>query len=502
MQALSVYDGYQMGSSFDGARVALGLLTALSIFLLGAPRAGATIATKVATFPGFGQVVVPAASSAGTLTLAQTSGPQSSYLYPNELFALTPSAAPVSLTGPGYVAKTALSSNGRYAAWVVGPCSSSGFAPTRADRVYVLDAASGTTPHELTLPSRYAAAGFGALSISASGSITALVSTYNYNILCAGRQRSPRDTEAVLTAAPGAARLTVLASVPTYIGMASVTSPDSNTYALCSAIGPDSRTAELISVSVGDQPRLRRVSMRRSQRDTSGVACGAANSGAAAMMFEPSNTSYDRLITLGDGVVHSVRLPAKAPWYGPILSPSGREALVWPTEGEAGVVNLASGRFTDIPLATSLRRLKADPFAHQAGQGLDWVDAHTIIGATDASNGCKGVYLFTLDPTTRRWSTLRRVSQCDNGSQYCPLPSGRILVAELLPQPNAANIDKFYLFNAAGAGFESIQTGRLGIIHDVSCDPGDGQVYLSVGTSPAALYSVAASAIDGSPWTP
>jgi hypothetical protein len=79
------------------------------------------------------------------------------------------------------------------------------------------------------------------------------------------------------------------------------------------------------------------------------------------------------------------------------------------------------------------------------------------------------------------------------------LPSGRILFGAHADQREAAQ--QLFLTDERRTRVSRIDTSALGTVTSVSCEAAGSADAVAVATSSGALYAIAASSIDGSPFT-
>jgi hypothetical protein len=486
-------------------------LTAIGIVLLVGsmaapvtPDADATTISPVGTFPGAQSVsAAPNSGVAGTVLVAA----QTTLSDPGSLLVLSPGAPPFRVAGHRW-AGGAVSANGRYAVWAKGSCHSLSFGR--------LDLGSASrSPQPLGVPRRFQRATVEGINVSSSGRVTALVSTYD-SLRCGGGSGSstpPGTVEAVLSAASGARSLSVVADAPQAVAAANPAgvedvgafsvSPDASTFVLCSYLHSGARSAVLVDLRNDQRLLVRRATAKASSR-IGQVECAAGNSGAAMMLANVRGLAY--LVSIQAASPRAAMHRVEGLIYL-TMSPAGNQAFANDDSGNPVIVDLRSGRVTPITAPAGWHQCcnvqgAEGGFEYDqelgsfSGVGVfGWATPEQIIANPNR-------HLLILNARTHRWSKPgARVGPSGIGfTVFCPLPSGRILIAN---GTSGADIDSYrlYLSNRTGARVDAVSTGQVGAIHDISCAPGGNTVFVSVGKYPAKLYAANATAINGSPWT-
>jgi hypothetical protein len=450
------------------------------VMALGAPAvAQATTVTERAVLPAADRVRLDGVAQSGAALVNAEAGNASALLVGTSPFEVA--------TARGEWMVSALSSDGRFAAWVEPACDRPSTRAKRTIRVSVRQLAPVGAVRTLTLPTRYRRADVTAMTVSPGGRVTMLVTTYNSP--CGSSQSRARDRDAILSAAPGASGLRAIASA-TINGarVKSRTSPDGETFALCFATGNGRSTVNLVSVHAGDSLVVRRAKGRQ-PRDGS-FGCSASNAGTATALFGHRNNKWPDLLTIGLGRKRVVRLPRdKGPWGNAALSPSGRQAIVDDGRRDPWIVGLVNGRTRH--LRHPARRSRGYFEFGDAEWG--WATPDVVLAAP-LGRGPREGSVASLNVKTGKWTKPLSVGRRFAPS-YCALPSGRVLVAFA----GYAGTGLF-LTDADGGRIAAIDTSALAPVRAVRCPAHGGDVVVLAG-DPARVYSVSAAAIDGSPWT-
>ena len=359
-----------------------------------------------------------------------------------------------------------------------------------------------------------------AVNVSASGRLTALMSTYDSEQCAEPSPQTPAGARyAVLSAAPGATSLTVIASVPAAVAAAIpggvqdtgvfTVSPDAGTFVLCSFPRFGARSAQLIDVMSGNQLSVRRATTTTSSR-VDQVQCAASNSGAA-MMTVLAKASQLYLVSLVGGTRPNVVHHRIDDLLNFSMSPSGREAFAQETmSGRPVLINLSNARITPLAIPPGWRRGCCGGSAISSSEHS--FEPDNEFGSFAASSAAGGLFPWVtpdeiianpgnremlLNPRADRWYVGPRGLSF---ATYCPLPSGLLLLAKGT-EGTSSTTYTLYLFNPVTAHLAVISTDQLGVIHGISCGANGDTVFASVGQFPATLYAASGAGIDGSAWT-
>jgi hypothetical protein len=472
------------------------------VFVLLGLQAGSAQATPVKRLSDEDVSVLKAAavSSTGSALIAESFG--SGFVKPDSLFSFAPSSPPLTLVSDAVVLSAAVSSNGRFEAWATGACTRIFGRDTQTARVYLNKAGEpASSSATITLPAAYAHIGIDGMSIGPTGRVTALVSTYDDPCLI-DQSTGPvnRYHDAIITAAPGATHFQVVAAVHSDPG-SSLVSPTGSTFLLCAG---RQRLTYVRANSVFEVSHP--VSQGTCVLGPSGELYRLNKNGTEPQIVTGVRTIRQAVIKPpGTGLLGQILNPAETDdTFGAGISASGAQELLdyqrtTDNGAFAGTPDLVlfdsrDGKSVLIPLPKKLGKLTIQ-------SGL-WTGPRTVLLFPERGGAITPpAKSISLNVDTRTWGPLVDLGQGSRGAVRCVLPSGDVLFADGNPEPSEVTDNtKIRLLNRSGTRIRTIDTSAIGPIHAISCPSGSHNIYVSTGSHPATLYSIQASAINGSPW--
>lgn len=340
-------------------------------------------------------------------------------------------------------------------------------------------------------PAAYARYGIDGITVADDGRVLARVGP------C--RDGSVGDPRAILSAAPDASRLEPVARARGSFADWPV-SQSGRVFAICVPVrrSRSQWTSEVTVVDVRDGLKVRRA---RLSTNTTGLgpACVASDAGTATMMVIRRRKAPHKFtnvgVTVGGRGTPRFSLPGGTLEHGiglDAVSPDGSQVVTRFDVDEATVINTRSGRYsrafrpTDggagFVVFNGMPLMRWSPFAPAL-----------VITRSDG-------WALSFNPRTLRTTRLGRVVRGRfGGIRPCFLPSGRILLAAT-PRRSEA-LQELFVSDPGRRRVSRIDTSALGTVTSVSCEAAQSADAVVVATASGALYSVAASSIDGSPIT-
>jgi hypothetical protein len=176
------------------------------------------------------------------------------------------------------------------------------------------------------------------------------------------------------------------------------------------------------------------------------------------------------------------------------VSPDGEQVVTRLDVQEATVINTRTGRYS--------RAFRPPPYGGTwSFTGVDgmpllpWSPFAPAVVLT--SRGSVGIF----NPRTLKTKRVGRVLSPRGGGMRttCFLPSGRVLMASV-PDRRFAR-QQLFVTDIRRTRVSRIDTSAVGTVTSMSCEAAGSGDTVVVATSAGALYAVAASTIDGSPFT-
>ena len=367
---------------------------------------------------------------------------------------------------------------------------------SRTCRPRVLAATSDAVAaaRELQLPARYARYGLDGLTVADDGRV----------LVRLGRCRSGRvdRPRVILSAAPGATALDVVAQSRSRYADWPV-SQSGRVFGLCAPVRQTKSqwTSEVTVVDARAGLKVRR--SRLSTNVTSvGPECVASDAGTATMTVIRARKARNKFtnvgVTVGGAGAPRFSLPGGTRDHGlglEAVSPDGEQVVTSFSAfvREATLINTRTGRHS--------RAFRPRP-GSQGGFEIFGGMPHTRWSPYAPAlvfPGTSGAAVI-FDPRTLRFRRLGPMVRTRFAAvRMCMLPSGRILFAVNQDRREAAQ--QLFVTDERRTRVSRIDTSALGTVTSVSCEAAGSADAVVVATSAGALYALAASAIDGSPFT-
>jgi hypothetical protein len=405
------------------------------------------------------------------------------------------------------------SRDGRYVAWQRGECASA---------VRLAQPGSDQPPARIAFPARYGHHDLEALAVAADGRVTALLDR-NKCYRGPGIHVINSGLKAIVTAEPGAPRFSVVATSRNRLADWPI-SPDGRTFAGClplsSLAGRNGQRGEVIAVRTEPTFAVHRTTVKYARVSSRfvGPYCAASDAGTATMSVRQATRDGEAFTALFATVGLSqgpLRATGPDALFDGItgLTPDGRRALLHTKlRGSmpfVSLVDVARGRVDRrFELPRSVLGGPHGPIAQEGfpGSVLSWDPAGgTAVGTYfrrgDEEN-VRDLFLFHLSSGVATMPLRGLPPESAAGLlRPCYLPSGRILIADSRRAGMA-----LLLSNVSRTRFRPLSATRLGSVLDVLCDPmRPGTVLFAANRSEDTItdvWSVEASAIDGSPLQP
>jgi hypothetical protein len=244
--------------------------------------------------------------------------------------------------------------------------------------------------------------------------------------------------------------------------------------------------------------------VRRSRLATNvtsqGPECVASDAGTATMIVIRARKAPHKFtnvgVTVGGAGTPRFSLPGGTLDHGiglEAVSPDGRQVVTRFDVREATLINTRTGRHSR---AFRPRPGSQGGFPRFGGMPLSrWSPFASALVFPGTSGSA-----VTFDPRTLRFTRLGpMVGRRFGALRICMLPSGRILFGAHADRREAAQ--QLFLTDDRRTRVSRIDTSALGTVTSVSCEAAGSADTVAVATSSGALYAVAASSIDGSPFT-
>lgn len=437
---------------------------------------GSGDATQIADVSADGQKLLVSTSDSGSLWSVLNDGATVTQM-------ATSGIAPLANQSP----------SGSYVAWV--PRRS--FA--RCAHTALVARTGGTVaPKALKLSGRYARKMIDTIAVADDGSVTVRVGP------CQG---DPTQHLALLTAAPGASRLTARARYPGRHGPLSwQVSENGRVLVGCGSASKRGRPLTEMSLIDSRAPQSVRVA-RVTGRTTTLVSCVASDSGIGTLAVihqRARHRSTMIVTTIGPTHRSTFSLPFNCRTGLGInaASSDGRQVIagllgsrIGCRTQRASLIDTRRGRSRSFPAPfRGLSEFSGFAVPNSRYGGLLWWDP--FASALVAMDSFKGTAM-AFDPRTRRDGPRLKVARPDNAGATtihpCFLPSGRVLFVA-----QSRGVYSLTITDPGRGQLTRIDTRQTGPISSVSCEAASSSGDVMLATPSGHLYSAEAASLDGS----